>query len=102
MKIELMIDGQKQLFTAPFVPMMAKRKFLEVTIKEQNLESPTLEQQIDIDDEMYTILTDVIFNKQFTLEDLYNGADLKYVQKKMREAIFGEAKENDEGNKTGE
>lgn len=103
MKIDLYIDGQKKTFSTPFVPMLAKRKFLEIQAKEEKMENPTTEEILDLDEEMYSILTDVIFRNQFTLEELYNGAELKYVQDKLSEAVFGRKPKVDvEGNDQGE
>jgi hypothetical protein len=106
MKIELYFDGEKKLFTTPFVPMLAKRKFLEIEARaEQREEQPTKQQQLDEDDEILSILSDVIFQKQFTLEQLYAGASKEYVDEKLIEAIYGvkpKKKEGEEGNDQGE
>lgn len=106
MKIELYLDGEKKLFTTPFVPMLAKRKFLEIESKiEQNEEPLTKQQMIDYDDDMLSILSDVIFKNQFTLEQLYEGASREYVDEKIIEAIYGvkpKKKEGEEGNDQGE
>lgn len=105
MQIEIYIDGEKRLFTAPFVPMLAKRKYLELMAKaEQREEEPTFQEQLEEDDEMVSILADIVFDKQFTVEQLYKGASGEYVYRKLREAIFGlpEMKEEDTGNEMGE
>lgn len=106
MKIELYIDDKKKTFTAPFVPMLAKRKYLEITAKaEQRENAVTASEQLDEDDEMLSILTDVVFKNKFTVEQLYNGASNDYVYKKLGEAVFGiktkKADENSEGNEKG-
>lgn len=105
MQIELYIDGEKKLFTTPFVPMLAKRKYIELMAKaEQQGANPTFQQQLEEDDEMVSILADIVFDKQFTAEQVYKGASSEYVYQKMREAIFGlpEKKvENIEGNEQG-
>jgi hypothetical protein len=107
MKIELYIDGKKKVFTAPFVPMLAKRKFLELEAKaEQRENQPSKQDLLDEDDEMLSILSDVVFKNQFTIEQLYEGASKEYVDEKMLEAVFGikpsDKKEGEEGNEQGE
>lgn len=108
MKIELYIDGEKKIFTAPFVPMLAKRKYLEIMANaEQRGETTSFQQQLEEDDEMVSILSDIVFKGQFTVEDVYNGASNDYVYAKLREAIFGiqpsenKKEEEDEGNDEG-
>lgn len=105
MQIELYIDGEKRLFTTPFVPMLAKRKYLELMARgEQQGEEPTIQQQLEEDDEMVSILADIVFDKQFTIEQIYKGASNDYVYKKLREAIFGipeQKEEAKEGNEQG-
>ncbi|WP_270577994.1 phage tail assembly chaperone G [Caldibacillus thermoamylovorans] len=100
MQIELYIDGKKKLFTTPFVPMLAKRKYLEVLAKAEQRETTSTIEQLQDDDEIYSILTDIVFKGQFTLDQLYNGNSIEYIQMKMREAIFG-IKEDDGGNEKG-
>lgn len=114
MKIELYIDGEKKLFTAPVAPMLAKRKYLEITAKAEEKARKTKEEgknyypssqdQIDEDDEMLSILSDTVFDGQFTVEQLYKGASNDYIYGKLYEAVFGKKKENegDEGNEQGE
>lgn len=106
MQIELFIDGEKKAFTAPFVPMMAKRKYLELQAKaEQRKEPLPIQEQIAEDDEYLAILSDIVFRNQFTVEDLYNGASKEYIDQKLIEAIFdvkpGSEKGDDEGNEKG-
>lgn len=105
MQIELYIDGEKKLFSSPFVPMLAKRKYLELMARaEQREEDPTFQQQLEEDDEMVSILADIVFDKQFTVEQLYKGASGEYVYRKLREAIFGipdNQEKNEEGNEMG-
>lgn len=106
MQIELYIDGKKNLFTAPFVPMLAKRKFLEIEAKAENREEPlTKRGEIEEYDEVLSILSDVVFNGQFTVEQLYAGASKKYADEKLMEAVFGiKPKKKDvdvEGNEQG-
>lgn len=105
MQIELLIDGQKKKFTAPFVPMLAKRKFLEIEARiEERTEPLPLKEQIAEDDEIFAILTDIVFKNQFTLEQLFEGASKEYIDQKLTEAIFGikPKKQDDEGNDQGE
>lgn len=101
MQIELYIDGEKKIFTTPFVPMLAKRKYLELMAKaEQEKDDPSYKQQLEEENELMSILTDVIFKGQFTIEQLYKGASDEYVYDKLHEAIYGK-KVEDEGNRQG-
>ena len=112
MQIELYIDGEKKVFTTPFVPMLAKRKYLEVTaaaeekMKENENYIPSPKEQLEEENELLTILCDVVFSKQFTLDQLVAGASDEYVYSKLREAVFGKPKEEtklmSEGNVIGE
>lgn len=100
MQIELFIDGEKKIFTAPFVPMLAKRKYLELRAKD---ESETYSELLADDDAHVSILVDVVFKNQFTIEQVYEGASEEYVLAKLREAVYGTRKEtNEEGNNPGE
>lgn len=105
MQIELFIDGEKKLFTVPFVPMMAKRKFLEIQANAEEREDKlTSRELLEEDNEIMSILTEIIFQKQFTLEELFNGASQEYIDEKLQEGVFGikPKKDNDEGNEKGE
>jgi hypothetical protein len=106
MKIDLVIDGEKKTFTAPFVPQLARRKYYELMAKIEDQdpnEQPTPQQILDEEDELNSILSDVVFNRQFTLEQLYAGASKQYADEKLREAIFGKKpKEDEQGNEKGE
>ena len=114
MKIELYIDGEKKIFSTPIVPMLAKRKYLEIESRnEQKREKakekgevyfPTAQEQLDEDDELVGLLADVIFDGQFTINQAYEGAENDYIYKKLHEAIFGkkEEVEDKEGNEQGE
>jgi len=103
MNFELYIDGEKKIFTTPVVPMLAKRKYLEVMAKaeekakEKNYQ-PTYQDQMEEEDEFVGILANVVFGGQFTVDQVYNGASNEYVYEKLREACFGKPKENKEGN----
>ncbi|MDN4609121.1 phage tail assembly chaperone G [Sporosarcina highlanderae] len=101
MQIELFIDGEKKLFTAPFVPMLAKRKYLELKAAE---DASTWAEVIEEDDAYLSILADVVFQGQFTVMDVYAGASGEYVRKKLDEAVFGVKREaeSNEGNQPGE
>lgn len=99
MQIELFIDGEKKLFTTPFVPMLAKRKYLELMAKD---DPTTPEEMIAEEDSHVSILTDVVFKGQFTNQQVYEGASEEYVKEKLREAVFGIKKESNEGNQPGE
>lgn len=105
MKIELIIDGEKKVFTSPFIPMLAKRRYLELTTKYEKIKNPSPQEQLDEHDELYSILTDVVFKDQFTLDDLYGGASHDYIETKMVEAVFGIKPKDeieDQGNEKGE
>jgi len=105
MQIELLIDGKKKLFTAPIVPMLAKRKYLEIEAKAAEREDPiTIRQQLDEDVEILSIISNVIFNNQFTNEQLLEGASEDYFREKLHEAVFGikPKKKAEEGNNQGE
>lgn len=105
MQIELNIDGQKKIFTTPYVPMLAKRKYLEIQAKiEKREHTPSAQEILEENDALFSILSDIVFGGQFSLEDLYKGADEEYVYEKLAEAIYGvkprqkKEKEDDEGN----
>lgn len=114
MQIELYIDGEKKIFTAPFVPMLAKRKFLEIEAaaekrrEEKGDTPPTAQEQLEEDDKILSILTDIIFKKQFTIEQLLEGASKEYIDAKLLEAVWGikpedeTKKEDSKGNGEGE
>lgn len=89
--------------------MLAKRKYLEIEaaaeakVKENEHYFPSAQEQLEEDDEMISILSDVVFKGQFTVEQLYNGASGEYIYGKLREAVFGKPKtEGNEGNEKGE
>ncbi|NJP37193.1 phage tail assembly chaperone G [Alkalicoccus luteus] len=109
MKIELTLNGEKKFFTVPFVPMITRRKYLEFQAKQNNQPEDKLTPQDHIDemDEMYSLLPNVVFKGQFTLDDLYEGASKTYIEDKLIEAVYGikpksELDENEEGNAPGE
>ena len=106
MKIELLIDGEEKTFTAPFIPMMANRKWNEILAEAEKRgdEKPTAEELLKEDEEVASILTDIIFKGQFTLDELYNGASKEYIDEKLSEALFNSKKKqpkDEEGNKEG-
>lgn len=108
MQIELVIDGEKKIFTTPFVPMLAKRKYIELEaiveekVKENKNYFPSAKEQLEEEDEMVGILANVVFGSQFTVEQVYNGASGEYVKSKLAEAVFGKPKtEGNEGNEQG-
>lgn len=49
----------------------------------------TPEEIVEMDDKLYSILTDIVFQGQFTLEQLYNGQSQEYINQKLLEAIGG-------------
>jgi|SRR5690625_4819452 len=111
MQIELYIDGEKKIFTTPFVPQLAKRKYLEIMAKaEEKAEGnehyiPSFKEQLEEENELLGILCDVVFNGQFTIEQLIAGASDDYIYSKLSEAVFGKPKEEkvlmSEGNEVG-
>lgn len=103
MQIELYIDGEKKIFTVPYAPQLAKRKYLEIMVKAEEREGiPTAKEQLEEEDALYSILADVVFKSQFTINELYEGASHKYNETKLAEAVFGvEPKGNSEGNEQG-
>jgi len=107
MQIELLIDGELKTFTTPFVPMSAKRKYLEIEARAEERKEPLpLKEQLEEDNEILSIMTDIVFKNQFTLDQLYDGCSKEYFDQKMLEAIFGVKpsdlkKESDKGNGKG-
>ncbi|MFP7447112.1 hypothetical protein SFC50_25795 [Bacillus infantis] len=69
MRIELNIDGESKVFTAPFIPARAFRKLLELKKELVDFENLTPEQL----DEVMGIIVTGIFQDKFTLDDLYDG-----------------------------
>ncbi|ONK21229.1 hypothetical protein BLX87_23165 [Bacillus sp. VT-16-64] len=108
MQIELYIEGKKKLFTAPFVPMAAKRKYLEIEAAAETKAKgdekyiPPAKDQLEEEAEMVGILADIVFQGQFTVEQVFNGASDEYVYSKLREAVFGKPKLNKDGNEGNE
>lgn len=111
MHIEIRIDGELKTFTAPIVPVLAKRMYLKIEAENEKKGEnyrPTAQQQLDEETEMASILADVVFEGKFTVDQLFNGVSDGYLYKKIREAVFGEAPANtetkvdDEGNLKGE
>jgi hypothetical protein len=102
MKMDLYIGGEKKTFVVPFVPMQARRKFLELEARaETRTEAPSKQEEMDENDEMLSILSDIVFQKQFSLEELYNGASKEYIDEKLLEAVFNikpKDKKDDSGN----
>lgn len=107
MKIELEIDGKDKLFTTDKVPLLARRIYMKQQAKaEEKIKNNeyTTQDQLDEEDELVGMLSNVVFKGQFTPEQLYSGASGEYVYSKIREAVFGkeEKEEDDEGNIQGE
>jgi hypothetical protein len=100
MQIELTIDGEKKTFTAPFVPMAAKRRYVEIMAKGEENKNISFKEQLEEDNAILSILTDIVFKDQFTLDDLYNGASQEYVDQKLLEIVYG-VKPGDKGNSKG-
>lgn len=108
MKIELTIDEEEKVFTTQYVPHLAKRKYLKIQaaeeekVKKDENYLPSTQETMDQEDEIVGILADVVFNGQFTVNQVYEGASEDYVYQKVREAVFGVPSEDDEGNNQGE
>lgn len=106
MQITININGEDKTFTASKVPMLARRKFMEIRAKEEELiekegNIPTAK-QIEFENELINILVEIIFKNQFTVDELLNGIDDDYFDAKLSEAIFGiKDDEVDEGNEKG-
>lgn len=107
MKIELKIDGEEKIFTTDYVPHLAKRKYLKIQSDEEKKVNkdenyfPSTQEQMDQEDEILGILADVVFDGQFTVNQVYEGASEDYNYQKVREAVFGEPSGDDEGNDQG-
>ncbi len=111
MKIELYIDGEMKIFTTPVIPLRAKRLYFKIQAESEEKAKaqgenyiPSYKEQMDEEDEMVGILANVVFGGQFTVDQLYDGASNDYVYGKLREAVFGPSKVNndgDEGNEKG-
>ncbi|GAB2561139.1 phage tail assembly chaperone G [Gracilibacillus alcaliphilus] len=110
MHIEIRIDGELKTFTAPIVPVLAKRMYLKIEAENEKKGKDyraTAQQQLDEETEMASILSDVVFGGQFTVDQLFNGVSDKYFYEKLREAVFGIPNETNkeidqEGNMKGE
>lgn len=105
MQITIEIEGKDKTFVATKVPMLARRKFLEIRAKEEKIIEenkfiPT-EKQIEFENELINILVDVVFQNQFTADELLSGVTDEYFDEKITEAIFGNPKEDEEGNEKG-
>ncbi|ADU30978.1 phage tail assembly chaperone G [Evansella cellulosilytica] len=96
MKIDLKFyvpgkDGKEgefvtKTYTTPFVSMLARRKYLEMEVdKGFDMNNLKPEQM----DEVYSLLPNIVFHNQFTLEDLYKGADQTYIFEKLFEMLYG-------------
>src|SRR5690625_2433481 len=105
MQITINIDGEEKTFTTSQVTMLARRKFLEIRAKEEGIieEKSRIhaEKQIKLENEMINILLEVVFNKQFTEDELLSGVSDEYFDKKLHEAIFGIVENDEEGNEKG-
>lgn len=104
MQITININGEDKTFTASKVPMLARRKFMEIRAKEEELIEKEgnipAKKQIEFENELINILVDIVFRNQFTADELLNGISDDYFDAKLSEAIFG-IKEVEEGNETG-
>jgi len=108
MQIDILIDGEKKTFTVSQVPMLARRKFLEIQAREEEILEERVnipaKTRIELENEMINILVETVFNNQFTAEQLMNGVSDDYFDEKLSEAVFGKIEEKDkreEGNDQG-
>lgn len=106
MQIDIEIEGKKKTFVVSTVPMLARRKFIEIQAKEEEIlkeqHSIPAKQQIELENEMVNILVDIVFKNQFTADQLLAGVSDEYFDNKLSEAVFGvKTKENEEGNEQG-
>lgn len=104
LQIDITVDGEKKTFVTSEVTMKARRKFMEIRAKEEEILEkqatiPT-KKQIEFENEMINILVDVVFGNQFTADELIDGVSDDYFDEKLAEAIFGKI-ENEEGNNQG-
>lgn len=105
MQLELYFGEEKKTFTVPFVPMLAKRRYYEIEAKaEERDKAPSAKEQLEEETELVSILSDIVFKGQFTVDDVYSGASDTYIYEKLRESVFGKPKnkEGNEGNEQGE
>src|SRR5690625_3344889 len=105
MQITINIDGKEKTFTTSQVPMLARRKFLEIRAKEEGiLEEKSripAEKKIESETEMINIQVEVVFNNQLTANEILSGVTEEYFEKKLHEAIFGIVENDEEGNEKG-
>lgn len=105
MKIELYIEGENKTFTTPIVPMLAKRKYLEFEsrLEKRQKEEGTASTEASLEeiDVMCMILADIVFQNQFTADELLAGASADYLYQKTAEAVFGIKPKDKEGNDQG-
>lgn len=106
MQIELYVDrksGEKKIYSTAIVPMLARRKYFEIEAKAEEREGqPTTRELLQEDDEILSIITDVVFENQFTIDELLYGASKQYIDEKLAEAVWGRRKKTEEeGNETG-
>lgn len=106
MQIEITIDGEKKTFVTEQVTMLARRKFMEVQAKEEEILEKRgtipVTEVIKHENEMLNILANVVFKGQFTSDELMAGVTEDYFNEKLTEAVFGiKKKEDDEGNAKG-
>src|SRR5699024_8968617 len=99
----MQITINEKTYTVEKVPMMARRKFMEVRVAEEKEieEYGTIRphKHIEFENEMLNILV-FSFEKQFTAEDLLKNITEEYFNEKLAEVVFGKSEENedDEGN----
>ena len=90
MEIVLEIEGKEKLFTASIKPMLARRKYLELEAKAEERKGPaTAKDLLREETEMASILANVVFKGQFTVDELLVGCEFETVVAKLNEAVFG-------------
>src|SRR5690625_1037987 len=102
MQITINIEGKEKTFTTSQVPMLARRKFLEIRAKEEEIHEEKsripAEKQIELENEMINILAEIVFNKQFTADELLSGVSDEYFDKKLHDDILSIIEKTEEIN----
>jgi len=97
MEITILIDGEEKTFKTGLVPMLARRKFMEIQAEEEEIleqdGSIPAKKQIEFENRIASIITDVVFDSQFTVDQLLNGVTDEYFSEKLAEALFGKPNE---------
>lgn len=82
MNLKLKIDGQEKTFVSEFIPARAFRKVLEMN-RRINFNDLAPEEM----DEIVELIRSV-FNKEFTIDQFYDGLPVHELQFKMKEVFL--------------